>query len=82
MARAFADADLRPVLPTITVPTLLVYGAEDVRAPRAVAAALHSSIAGSVLHFVPGAGHDVNLEAPRVYDDLVRTFLSEMEGTR
>src|SRR5262249_24472143 len=39
MLTAFATADLRAVLPTISVPTLLIYGAEDVRAPRGVAEA-------------------------------------------
>jgi pimeloyl-ACP methyl ester carboxylesterase len=44
MLTAFANADLRAVLPTIAVPTLLIYGAEDVRAPRGVADALHAAI--------------------------------------
>lgn len=36
-ARAFAETDLREVLPRIAVPTLLLHGAEDVRAPLNVA---------------------------------------------
>ena len=75
MLTAFATADLRAVLPTIAVPTLLIYGAEDVRAPRGVAEALHTAIRGSRLILVPAAGHDVNLEAPEVYDAAVRAFL-------
>jgi len=75
MATAFATSDLRAVLPTIAVPTLLIYGAEDVRAPRGVAEALHAAIPGSRLILVPAAGHDVNLEAPAEYDAAVRAFL-------
>jgi pimeloyl-ACP methyl ester carboxylesterase len=75
MLTAFASADLRAVLPTIAVPTLLIYGAEDVRAPRQVAEALHAAIPGSRLILVPAAGHDVNLEAPEEYDAAVRAFL-------
>ena len=75
MLTAFADADLRAVLPAIAVPTLLIYGAEDVRAPRGVAEALHTAIRGSRLILVPAAGHDVNLEAPEEYDAAVRAFL-------
>jgi pimeloyl-ACP methyl ester carboxylesterase len=75
MATAFASADLRAVLPTIAIPTLLIYGAEDVRAPRGVAEALHAAIPGSRLILVPAAGHDVNLEAPKEYDAAVRAFL-------
>ena len=75
MLTAFASADLRAVLPAISVPTLLIYGAEDVRAPRGIAEALHTAIRGSRLILVPGAGHDVNLEAPQEYDAAVRAFL-------
>jgi pimeloyl-ACP methyl ester carboxylesterase len=78
MVSAFAEADLRGVLPTIAVPSLLVSGAEDVRAPRQVAEALHASIDGSRLVLVSGAGHDVNLEAPEAYDAAVRDFLSAL----
>jgi pimeloyl-ACP methyl ester carboxylesterase len=75
MLAAFADANLRPVLPTVAVPTLLLYGAEDARAPREVAEAMHRAVPGSRLVVVPGAGHDVALEAPRAFDAEVRAFL-------
>jgi len=75
MLTAFANADLRAVLPTVAIPTLLIYGAEDVRAPRGVAEAMHAAIPGSRLILVPAAGHDVNLEAPGEYDAAVRAFL-------
>lgn len=75
MLTAFASADLRAVLPAIAVPALLIYGAQDVRAPREVAKALHAAIPGSRLILVPAAGHDVNLEAPEEYDAAVRAFL-------
>ncbi|MGY1792930.1 alpha/beta fold hydrolase [Geodermatophilus sp. SYSU D00525] len=75
MLTAFADADLRDVLPTVAVPTLLLCGAEDVRAPRPVAEALHAAIPGSRLVLLPGVGHVVNLEAPAAFDAAVRRFL-------
>jgi pimeloyl-ACP methyl ester carboxylesterase len=75
MLAAFAEADLRAVLPTVAVPTLLLYGSEDARAPRAVAEALHRSVPGSRLAYVRGAGHDVNLEAPDAFDAELRGFL-------
>jgi pimeloyl-ACP methyl ester carboxylesterase len=80
MLTAFAHADLRAVLPTIAVPTLLIYGAEDVRAPREVAEALHVQIPGSQLILVPAAGHDVNLASPQEYDTAVRAFLRTVGG--
>ena len=75
MLEAFADADLRNALPSVAVPTLLLNGAEDVRAPRPVAGALHAAIPGSRLVLLPGVGHDVALEAPEAFDAEVRRFL-------
>ena len=74
MARASA-VDLRDVLPRISVPTLLVYGDHDVRAPLPVAEHLHGAIAGSTLVLLPGVGHACNIEAPEAFNEAVRRFL-------
>ena len=76
MAEAFAAADLRPGLADIAVPTLVLSGEQDIRAPRPVAEALHDAIPGSRLVVVPGAGHEVALEAPEAFDREVRAFLA------
>jgi pimeloyl-ACP methyl ester carboxylesterase len=76
MARASAE-NLRDVLPRIRVPTLLVYGDRDVRAPLTVAEDLHASIAGSTLVVLPDAGHLGNIEAPAEFNRAVRAFLSD-----
>ena len=57
------------------LPTLLVYGDRDVRAPRAVAEHLHSAIAGSTLVVLPDTGHVCSIEAPEAFTAAVRTFL-------
>ena len=75
MANALADADLREILPTIDVPTLLVHGDADQRAPLKVADELHARIPGSKLVVIPGSGHMVTLEAPQRVNDEVRSFL-------
>ena len=74
MARASAE-NLRDVLPTVEVPTLLVYGAADVRAPLPVARDLEASIPASTLVVLDGAGHACNLEAPDEFNRVVRSFL-------
>ena len=76
MARASAE-DVRDVLPGIDVPTLLVYGDGDVRAPLAIAEALQASIPGSRLVVLPGVGHVCNVEAPDEFNAAVRAFLDE-----
>jgi pimeloyl-ACP methyl ester carboxylesterase len=79
MARASAE-DLRGALPGIDVPTLLVYGDSDVRAPLTVAERLHAAIAGSTLVVLPGAGHVCNIEAPEAFNTVVRGFLGDRHG--
>ena len=74
MARASAE-DLRDALPHVDVPTLLVYGDQDVRAPLAVAEDLHAAIPGSTLVVLPGAGHVCNVDAPDEFNAAVRRFL-------
>jgi pimeloyl-ACP methyl ester carboxylesterase len=74
MARASAE-DLRDALPCVEVPTLLVYGDLDVRAPLTVAEHLHVAITGSTLVVLPGAGHVCNVEAADTFNDAVSDFL-------
>jgi len=76
MAQAFAEADLREVLPRIQVPTLLLYGDADQRSPlEGVAHDLHAKIPGSRLVVLPGVGHQCDMEAPDRFNAEVRSFL-------
>lgn len=75
MLLAMAEADLSDVLPTIEVPTLLLYGEEDARSPLPVAEAMHRAIPRSELVVLPTVGHMSNLEAPDRFNRAVRDFL-------
>lgn len=77
MAHSFAEADLRDVLGEIDVPTLLLYGDADQRAPLAVARELHARIPASTLVVLEGAGHQSNLHASDRFNAEVRRFLRE-----
>ena len=79
MARSFAEADLRDVLPTIGVPTLLLYGDEDVRAPLSVAEDLHAAIPASELVVLAGVGHVSSVEAGGRFNAEVRRFLRSVQ---
>ena len=63
------------MLPTITVPTLLLYGADDQRSPLDVAHELHRQIPGSRLAVIPDVGHLALMEAPDAFNTEVRNFL-------
>jgi len=75
MARSLAEADLRDVLPDITVPTLLLYGDADQRSSLAVAEELHRGIPASRLVVMAGVGHMSSIEAPERFNSEVRSFL-------
>ena len=80
MLRAFAEADLRPMLSRVSVPTLLLYGDADVRSPLAVAEELHAEIPTSRLVVLPGVGHASHVEAPSTFDAEVRRFLLDVDA--
>jgi pimeloyl-ACP methyl ester carboxylesterase len=71
-----ADTDLNHVLPTIDVPTLLIWGEHDVRSPMNVARKFHRAIPDAELVVIPNAGHVSNLEAPTTFNEAIRTFCS------
>ena len=75
MARASAEADLRDVLPTVDVPTVILHGDQDVRAPREVAEALNAAIPKSRLTVLSGVGHVSCVEAPERFTAEVQAFL-------
>ena len=74
MARACTE-DLTDVLSTIQLPTLLVYGEDDTRAPAGVAAELHQAIPECELVLLPEAGHVCNVDAIEPFNDTLRRFL-------
>jgi pimeloyl-ACP methyl ester carboxylesterase len=80
MLHAFGRADLRDVLARIRVPTLLLYGDQDVRSPLPVAEDLHAQIPTSRLVVLAGVGHVSNMEAPERFNAEVRRFLREVES--
>ena len=75
-----ARVDSTPTARDISVPTLVVGGAEDVLTPPSDTKALHAAIPGSRLEIVPGAGHLSNLENPEAYNRILASFLPTIEG--
>jgi pimeloyl-ACP methyl ester carboxylesterase len=69
-----AQADLRDVLPTIAVPTLLIWGDCDARSPLGVTDQFREAIPHAELVLIPGAGHVSNLEQPGPFNDALRRF--------
>ncbi|WP_030194822.1 alpha/beta fold hydrolase [Streptomyces sp. NRRL S-87] len=72
-----AETDQRDLLPTVAVPTLLLWGEQDVRSPLTVARQFHEAIPDAELVVIPGAGHVSNLERPEEFNRAVRRFCSD-----
>jgi pimeloyl-ACP methyl ester carboxylesterase len=70
-----ARPDSRPLLASISVPTLVVVGEEDSLTPPASAEVIAQAVARARLVRIPAAGHLSNLEAPEAFNRAVREFL-------
>jgi pimeloyl-ACP methyl ester carboxylesterase len=71
-----AETDLRPVLPTVDIPTLVLHGEADARSPLTNAEALHAAIATSQLVVLPKLGHACVVEEPEACAAAIRRFVS------
>ena len=69
-----AEADQRDLLPHITVPTLLIWGEQDVRSPLSIARQFEHAIPATTLVVIPDCGHVSNLEQPERINEAVREF--------
>lgn len=72
--------DVTADLGHLTLPALVICGAEDRVTPVDSSRDLHARIRGSELVIVEGAGHMVMLEQPRSTNAAIRRFLERLEG--
>jgi pimeloyl-ACP methyl ester carboxylesterase len=73
-----AETDLRPVLPTVDVPTLVLHGEADARSPLANAQTLHAAISTSQLVVLPRLGHACVAEDPDACSTAIRRFVKTL----
>ena len=71
-------ADRTALLPTITVPTLVLVGAHDAIAPPEESRKLAAAVPGAQLVIIPEAGHLAPLENPEPANDAILGFLSKL----
>lgn len=74
MSRAVAG-DFSDILPTISVPTLLIWGSDDSRSPLSAGEAMRDAIPGSRLVIIPNAGHVSAMEQPVTFNAAARQFI-------
>lgn len=76
---SMAVTDHRAELATITVPTLVVVGAEDQVTPPVLSEGLAAGIPGAELVVIPEAGHLANQEQPAAFNQAVARFLAAVD---
>jgi 3-oxoadipate enol-lactonase len=63
----------------ISVPTLIIVGAQDTATPLEKAERMHARIQGSNLVVIPGAGHTSTVEEPEAINLALEKFLSDLD---
>ncbi|MBV7698226.1 alpha/beta fold hydrolase [Streptomyces sp. TRM70350] len=72
--------DYRELLTRVTVPALVVVGADDTYTPVSDARAMHTALPDSTLHVIDGAAHMPNLERPDDFNAALREFLARVDA--
>ena len=75
---AIRALDLTERLSSVTLPTLIIVGAQDVGTPVATSKAIQERIKGSELVILDPASHLSNLEQPEAFTKALQTFLSRV----
>jgi 3-oxoadipate enol-lactonase len=75
---AIRALDLTDRLSAITLPTLIVVGAQDLGTPVAASQAIHERIKGSELVILDPASHLSNLEQPKAFTEALESFLKRV----
>ncbi|MBO7157839.1 MAG: alpha/beta hydrolase, partial [Clostridia bacterium] len=69
------NTDLTPLLPSISAPTLLVWGEKDTATPLYMAKIMERRMQDAGLFVIPGAGHFSFAEQPGVAIAALRNFI-------
>lgn len=72
--------DVRPLLPRIRTPTLVVWGRRDPLTPIAHAWVMADAIPGARLEVIPDAAHNPMADRPRRFNVALRGFLLDADG--
>ena len=77
LAGSMAELDLRPRLPELGCPVLVLCGSKD-RANRKAARELAEQLPQARLHWITGAGHELNTDSPEIMAELLRGFYQSL----
>jgi pimeloyl-ACP methyl ester carboxylesterase len=70
--------DSTSMLEQISVPTLILHGADDQIIPPTEAEAMHAALKNSQLEIIPDAGHLANMEQVHLFNRAVSNFITSL----
>jgi len=80
--RGILADDIRPLLPRVRAPTLLLWGEHDPVTPVADAEAIARLVPGARLVVIEGASHNPMADRPDAFNEELLRFLGEGDGAR
>jgi len=72
---ALATLDLRPELPRMKTPALVMVGEQDEATPPPMSVELAAGLLDARLSIIPGCAHVPQLQAPKIFLELIGDFL-------
>ena len=76
---ALTESNIFPLLDGITIPALVMSGANDPIAPLSDCERVAAAIPGAEYHCIPNSGHYVNLEQAETFNRLLSDFIARAE---
>lgn len=80
LAKSAIRSNLGEELNQIKLPTLLIWGNQDIITPPFVGEEFHKLIPNSELHFIDKCGHAPMMEVPTEFNQILGTFLHKQKG--
>ena len=81
LQKCLLKEDLFPIIPRITVPTLILGAADDEITPGSVQREMADQIRGAQLEIYENVGHNMKVEIPGILASRVRDFITNIETT-
>jgi 3-oxoadipate enol-lactonase len=75
---AWGEPDPMPRLKELKVPTLVISGEQDLPSFMLMAEAYAKAIPNTRREIVQGVGHHVSLEAPEIFNEILRSFITKV----
>jgi 3-oxoadipate enol-lactonase len=79
---ALATLDLRPELPRMKTPALVMVGEQDEATPPPMSVELAAGLPDARLRIIPGCAHVPQLQAPKIFLEMIGDFLPATTSAR